>query len=252
MRAVISAGILLLGTGGIATAQLARYEPAVDTIRYQSLNSYFMYFIRGADTLGEPVSTTTRESRFFRKAGAGLEVWVRLEGDGFSAEETYAITPAGRVTAVGGRPVAEVPNARVDILPRLPAPTRALNAGVQWTDTAVVRGSQSYGSTHYEVRRAYRVTRSVDTLGTRLALIVADGQMKLRQGGWQDSAQGQVWWQEVSGPVADTVWFDARAGNVRQSVAVMNLSGNGGFGPIGGGVTMPSGLRSSVRLTRQE
>lgn len=252
MRAVIVVGLLLLTNGEAVLAQAPRYQPSTDTVRYQSLNSYLMYFVRGGDTLGEPASTTARESRQFRKAAASLELWTRLEGsEGFSAEEIYSITPEGRVTAVGGRPVRDVPNARVDVLPRFATGSGPLNAGVQWTDTVAVRGTQSYGATHYEVRREYRVVRTVDSLDTRLALIVANGQMKLRQGGWQDSAQGLVWWQEATGPIADTIWFDLRDGDIRQSVGVMNLSGTGGFGPIGGGVTMPSGLRSSVRLTRQ-
>jgi hypothetical protein len=92
------------------------------------------------------------------------------------------------------------------------------------------------------------VLRVVDSSGTKLALIVGHGEMKLRQGGWQDSTQALVWWQEVAGPALDTVWFDTRSGRVLSSVAVMTLVGTGGAGPRGGGTTMPSGLRSSIRL----
>ena len=211
-----------------------------------------MYFVRGGDTLGEPVSTTTRESWYLRNAAKGLELWTRLEGSGFSAQETYTITPEGRVTAVGGKPVSDVPNARVDVLPRLASGGRSLSAGLQWFDTVSSRGTESYGLTYYDVVRNYRVVRTIDTLNTKLGLLVATGRMKLRQGGWQDSTQGSVWWQEVSGPVTDTVWFDTRAGNVFESLTVMNLTGTGGFGPLAGGITMPSGLRSSVRLTRHQ
>jgi hypothetical protein len=252
MHSAITVSMLLSSIGGPILAQAIRYQPSTDTLRYQSLNFYRLYFVRGADTLGEPISTTTRESRYLRRVGAGLELWTRLEGsEGFSAQETYSLTPEGRVTSVGGCAVRDVPNARVDILPRLPTAARSLDRGVQWRDTVSVEGTQSYGATRYQVRRNYRVVRTVDSANARLALIVADGEMKLRQGGWQDSAQGLVWWQEVTGPIADTIWFDTRAGNVHTSVAVMNLSGTGGFGPPGGGISMPSGLRSSVRLTRR-
>jgi hypothetical protein len=252
MRSALIVGALLLTGAGYASGQSTRYQPSPDTLRFQSLNSYLMYFVRGTDTLGEPVSTTTRESRHLRTVAGGLELWTRLEGEGFSAQESYTLTPEGRVIAVGGKPVGDAPNARVDVLPRLAIGGRAMNVGTQWSDTVSVRRTQSYGLTYYDVARNYRVIRTVDTLDTKLALLVANGQMKLRQGGWQDSAQGVAWWQEVRGPVTDTVWFDTRAGNIHQTFTIMNLVGTGGYGPLAGGVTMPSGLRSSVRMTRRK
>ncbi len=83
-----------------------------------------MYFVRGADTLGEPVTTRTLEFRRLEGAESGLRLWVRLEGIGqnsFRSEQTYTITPYGRVLTVNGRPVSEVPDARVDVLPRFSA-----------------------------------------------------------------------------------------------------------------------------------
>jgi len=232
----------------------ARYRASPDTLRYSSLNLYLLYFVRGADTLGQPVTTRTLEFRRVEPEPSGLRLWVRLEGTGqssFRSEQTYTITASGRVLSVDGRPVAEVPDARVDVLPHFSDASGSLEPGAQWTDTVSVHGTQSYGRTFYDVRRTYRVLRMIDTLSTRVAVIAAQGEMRLRQGGWQDSAQALVWWQEVAGPATDTVWFDARAGRVLASVAVMNLTGTGGVGPHGGGARMPSGLRSTIRLTAQ-
>jgi len=252
--AMILACLLTLFFSSAVPQAAARYRASPDTLRYSSLNSYMMYFVRGADTLGQPVTTRTLEFRRFEPSASGLRVWVRLEGTGpntFRSEETYTINPVGRILSVDGRPVADVPNARVDLLPRFSSTDASLQSGRQWIDTVSVHGTESYGPTSYDVRRTYRVVRTIDTLGTQVALIAAQGEMRLRQGGWQDSAQALVWWQEVAGPAIDTVWFDTRAGRVLASVAIMNLTGTGGVGPRGGGTAMPSGLRSSIRLTGQ-
>ncbi len=250
----VLACLLLLAFRSALPQATARYHASPDTLRYTSLNSYLMYFVRGADTLGQPVTTRTLEFRRFEAAESGLRLWVRLEGIGqnsFRSEHTYTITPSGRVLTVNGQPVSEVPDARVDVLPRFSATDGSLEAGTQWTDTVSVHSTQPYGPTFYNVRRTYRVLRVVDTLSSRLAVIVAQGEMRLRQGGWQDSAQALVWWQEVAGPATDTIWFDARGGRIVTSVAVMNLTGTGGVGPRGSKTAMPSGLRSSIRLTTQ-
>jgi hypothetical protein len=99
------------------------------------------------------------------------------------------------------------------------------------------------------VQRQYRVERLVDSLGSQLALILSRGQMRLRQGGWQDSASAVVWWQEVAGPAVDSIWYDTHRGQIVASYIAMDLVGTGGAGPLGGGTRMASGLRSSVRLT---
>jgi len=229
------------------------YRPRPDTLNYESVNSYLMFFIRGADTLGEPITTRTRERQHFAARGTDLTVWVRLQsldGQPFSVDNTYTVTRAGRVLAEGTRPVAQAPNARVDLLPRFPDPPVKLEMGATWRDTVSVRHRLPYGDAYYSVQRQFWVHRLIDTLGTRVAHIVATGEMRLRQGGWQDSTAGTVWWQEVAGPVADTVWFDTRGGELLADVTVMSLVGTGGAGPRAGGVTMPSGLRSLVRRQR--
>jgi hypothetical protein len=236
----------------VAGAQSVAYRPTSDTLRYESSNSYLLYFVRGSDTLGQPVATRTLESRYFAPAGANLDVWVRLEGTGafaFHAVQTYRVTRTGRLLLVAGKPAADDPTARVDLLPRLPSTSTGLSVGDTWSDSVFDGGAQSYGRVFYRARRLYRVERLVDTLGSRLALLVSHGQMQLRQGGWQDSSAAVVWWQEVQGPVIDSVWFDTNRGQIAASYTAMDLAGTGGVGPIGGGDRMPSGLRSSVRLT---
>ena len=160
--ATILACLLTLFSSSVVPQAVARYRASPDTLRYSSLNSYLMYFVRGADTLGQPVTTRTLEFRRFEPAASGLRVSVRLEGTGpntFRSEETYTINPFGRVLSVNGRPVAEVPNARVDLLPRFASTDASLQSGRQWTDSLSVHGTESYGPTFNDVRRTYRVLR---------------------------------------------------------------------------------------------
>jgi hypothetical protein len=253
-KAVRTAFCLVAALHSSAAAQVLQYRPTPDTLRYESVNSYFLYFVRGGDTLGQPVSTRTLESRYFLATGGNLDIRVRLDGldePRFSSENSYTVTPTGQLVLVSGRPAADVPNARVDLLLRLPRSTGDLQVGHVWDDSITAGGSRPYGTTSYRVRRRYLVARMVDTLGTQLALIIGQGRMHIRQGGWQDSASAVVWWQEVDGPVIDSTWFDTRSGQIHASFTTMDLSGVGGAGPIGGGLRMPSGLRSSVRLTRR-
>jgi hypothetical protein len=256
LRPYLRMSLLILGAvcPGVAHAQGLVYRPTPDTLRYESFNSYLLYFVRGADTLGQPVATRTLESRYFAPAGPNLDVWVRLEGTGafaFHSVQTYTVAPSGRLLLVAGKPVADAPTARVDLLPRLPSTGTGLSVGDRWQDSVSDGGAQPYGQVFYRVLRLYRVERLVDTVGAQLALLVSHGQMRLRQGGWQDSAAALVWWQEVQGPVIDSVWFDTSRGQIAASYTAMELTGSGGVGPIGGGERMPSGLRSSVRLANR-
>lgn len=231
-----------------AAQSLARYQATSYTLRYQSINSYLLYFVRGSDTLGTPVTTRIMESRQATTAGDGLAVWVGLKGisePSLQHEETFTVDPSGRLLAVGGRPLAQLASARVDLLPRFPPGAPELVAGMSWTDTVSISGQEPYGPTSYSVTRQYRVLRIVDSMGTRIAHLAGTGRMHIRQGGWQDQAQKISWWQDISGPVADTVWFDPAHGVLLAAVAVMNLTGTGG---VTGSPPMPSGLRSAVRL----
>jgi len=254
-RSFAIVGLALLLLSGLAQpgrAQATRYQATPDTLRYESANSYLLYFVRNGDTLGQPISTRTLETRLFSADGANLRAYVRLNGTGefaFTSSQLLTVSPTGTLLAVDGRPVAQVPGARVDFLPRLSGSPAPLRQGDSWSDTVAVSESRAYGATYYRGVRQYTVARLADTLGTTVALIVGRGQLQLRQGGWQDSTAGSVWWQEVGGPVADSTWFDTRHGQILQASTMMDLVGVGGAGPIGAGVRMPSGLRSSVRLT---
>jgi hypothetical protein len=247
-----ASGLAMLVASATPSVAQLRYQPTRDTLRYESDNTYLLYFVRGSDTLGGPISTKTQELRFFKANGTNLEAWVGLRGSGFQSDETYTITTNGRLIAVNGQPVGTVASARVDFLPRLPDHPQVQKAGDSWTDSVRNDGTESYGQTYYRVARQYTLQRIVDTMGTTAAVIIGTGQMRLRQGGWQDSTAGVVWWQEVEGPVADTTVFDIRSGQILMEHSTMRLTGRGGAGAKGSTESMPSGLTSTNRLSRAQ
>ena len=168
-----------------------------------------------------------------------------LEGPGFSATNVYGIDTSGRVHTVDGVPVHRVPHARVDVLPHITVPTTELAIGTEWTESVQAGGRQDYGETRYRAERNYEVVDNLEYNGVRVFLIVGIGEMSLRQGGWRDSEQNVAWWQDISGPVFDSVWFDPAAGQLVGNATHMDLSGTGGS--TDQALELPSGLRSSIR-----
>lgn len=244
----------LLGLSAVGHGQdPVRYGPAPDTVAYEATNSYLLYFLQGADTLGQGLTTRALERHLLRKSGRVLELSVTLDGLGspsFHSEEVFTVTPSGRVLLVDGAPPGAKPHGRVDVLPRLPEAGGPLKPGDRWLDTVSTTSSASYGPTAYSVRRNYRVVQAKDTLGARVLLFVAEGQMRLRHGGWQDSIQGLRWWLEAEGPVVDSVWFDAGAGRLVRNVTFMDLAGDGGVGTPDQTLRLRGGLRSSIHRAR--
>jgi hypothetical protein len=244
---------VVLGLGAalvIGAATQVSYRASPSEIQYSSENEYLLWFVQGSDTLGTPVKTITRETHIYKDSGQYLEVGVRLEGvsSSFQSEQEFTITRNGRVIAVGGVPVAEAQGARVDLLPRLPA-DGVMGPGVVWVDTVSNEHVEDYGPTKYVARRHYRAEGIVDVAGRGAWLMVSTGEMSLRQGGWEDQAEGVYWWQDVSGPVYDSVWFDPEVGTVLKKYTYMDLTGEGGFGRGQQEIRMPSGLRSLIVRT---
>lgn len=254
LRRNIGLALLLVGIPSAGMAQrVLRYGAAHDTLWFQSVNQYRMYFVRGADTLGDPVSTRTLERETFLGGADTLSVNVQLRGLGqfpFTNEQVYGVLSSGKVVAVGGHPVDSVAHARVDLFLHFPTPPRVATPGVAWRDSVSNAHIASYGPENYSVVRDLRVISVADSGGVPVCLVVGAGVMRLRQGGWQDSTAGTRWWQEVQGPVVDSLWFDLLRGAVIQDVAVMRLIGSGGVVGPTGSTPMSSGLLSSVRRTR--
>jgi hypothetical protein len=176
-------------------------------------------------------------------------VAVEMAGSDFSSRGLYGIDGSGRIRSVDGIPVAQASSPRVDLLPRIPLDWADLRPGAQWADTVSQSGEEPYGPVHYRVDRRYSVVGEVDAFGTNALLLVADGEISLRQGGWQDPDRTVRWWQEASGPVVDSVWLDLESRRLVANATHLDIAGTAGFVQGERTVTMPSGLRSTIRRT---
>jgi len=228
------------------------YAPRAEPLTFRTVNDFVLWFAPGADTVGEPTRYEDRERLRFRDDGGRLLVDVTIDGQDYQINNTFEIDPSGRVLAVDAVPVTELATPRVDLLPRIGLPWDGLVPGAAWDDQVARSGEEPFGPTSYSARRRWVVVGEVDAFGTRTLLAVSNGDISLRQGGFQDPEQTVRWWQEVSGSVRDSVWFDVRTRDLVANTTHMNLSGTATFESGGQGATLPSGLRSSIRRVRAE
>jgi len=239
--------VLISATWIAVSTRDGGYSAAVGEVEFISQNDYMLWFLQGEDTAGQPVSTHVKETHSYSDVGDLLEVSVRLEGIDmpFEKSETITIRRSGQVVAVDGVAVGDAEDARVDFLPRIPD-SGPLSIGTSWIDTVSSGGSKPYGPTSYRAERHYEVVGTEEIDGSTTVLIVGEGTLALRQGGWQNEDQGVFWWQDVAGPVVDSVWFATERGQLVRDITFMDLVGTGGFGNGAQEVRMDSGLRSRV------
>lgn len=238
---------LVFAVPASAAAQ-ARYVPTADTLRYESYNPYRMYWLAGADTVGPAVESRTVEAHVWRGGAERPEVVIRQvhpDLDGHPSTDSYTLSPQGQVLEINRRPPTG--SQRIDLLLRLPAAELAL--GVSWTDTVAAGGMEPTGEQRYQVIRTYRVERMIDTLGSRVAEVAAEGAVRMRLEFWADSAAGRKAWIDVAGPVREEYSFDVTRGRLLRRFWTMDLRGRGV--PATGGGAVPAGLRSDqeMRLT---
>jgi hypothetical protein len=162
--------LLALLAAAPAAAQ-ARYLPQADTLYYESLNPYRMYFVRGGDTLGPSVRSFSVQRQVWRASGDGLRVDQRLDNlqvHGSVRSEVFELTPRGVVRSIDG--VRDPAKGQLHLVLRLPA-DGDLRPGRVWHDTIdhVVPGPG--GDYAYQAVRALRVERMADTLGGRMAVV---------------------------------------------------------------------------------
>lgn len=224
-------------------AQAPRYHAPEDTVHHRTVNPYLLYWITGKDTVGTPAHALSVESRAWSEDGSGLDVRVSersLDPNRTEQRHHFRLTPQGRVVAIDGAPPGL--RAQIDFVPRLP--DVPLRPGASWVDTAGSGGDDHYA---FRIVRTYRVVREADTLDARAVLLSAEGRVWYRdawqEGGWAGR------WLDVSGPITETVWFDAEAGQVLSREWSMDLRGRGGLSGAPGD-TVAAGLRSASRERR--
>lgn len=248
--------LALLGVLAAApAASQARYLPQSDTLFYEDLNPYRMYFVRGADTLGPAVRAFSVRRQVWRADGQGLRVEEReddLQVHGGTRSTVFEVTPRGVVRTIDGR--SNVEKGQFDLVLRLPA-DGGLHAGRVWHDTIDHVTPVPGGEYVYQAVRELRVERMADTLGGRMAVVRGRGRLRYRHVEPMDSTATAFWWMDVSGPVDETFLFDVGNGRMAAREWRMDLRGTSAFpGPGGRMDTLPAGLLSmdTVRLVTAE
>ena len=237
--------------GSAAEAQSAsipaRYLVQHDTIRYELLNPFRMYWLRGADPTGDPVTGASVETQVWSGTTERPIVRVAFQSLGvsrFAKTNDYEVMPTGRVRTIDGKPPA--PGDRGDLL--MPLPAQPLRVGLRWTDTTGTGpGKGTVGEEHDETIRSWEVVRLFDTLGTHSAEIRARGTWHMQLSYWVDSSAGRVAWLDVKGPMEERAVFDVTHGLLLERAWKMNLRGRG-VPPSGAADTVPAGLRSAERM----
>jgi len=246
MRGVVAAGLCLVVLAHQVAGQVT-YRPSPDTIFVLLVNPYRMYWVRGGDTLSQPVHEVSVEAQRWDRDGQDLRVAVRqllLNVQRRSKVDMFTVTSLGAVEKVNGH--APGLNERIDLVLRLPR--RALVTGLTWTDT--LRSLQRSGPSQdglYSITRDYRVSRVFDSAGTRLGEVSATGIVHYRDSWWMDSTAGTFVSIDVTGPDTERFVFDMRQGRLVSRFWSMNLTGRGTLPSDSGRIdTTAAGLISAM------
>ena len=248
---LVAAACASLGT--LAHAQAPKYKPQSDTLVVTTRNPFRMFFVRGADTLGNRVFSrgVTRES--WRAKGDSVLIDAMRRDLDFSRKDTsvrYLFAPDGRELSLDARAPRGLPSSL------MPLPTVPLRAGLVWNDSSVIARDTNGFAMRYEWVMTYRVQRMFDSLGGRVADVVADGRYRMRAQ-FGDTAQKRQW-IDVRGPDHETFLFDVSRGRQLHRTWDMKLRGWGGGRLPGDSVaspdSVPAGLDSKTfnRLLAKE
>lgn len=223
----------------------ARYQAQADTQWVETSNPFRMYWVRGADTLGQgEIHSVSVESHVWRAAGERLEVVSRqlsLDVGRVDKVDTTTVLPNGVVVLINRRPPGV--GSRTDFVLHLPAAPLAV--GTEWADSLYGDTAAAAGHTTYAVKRTLRVTRMLDTLGTRVAEVSGRGTVRYRDAFAIDAEGSRFAWLDVTGPADETFWFDVRRGRELGRRWSMDLRGTGAIPNASGGMdTLPAGLLS--------
>jgi len=238
--------------GSVLVAQApVHYLVQHDTIRYEIVNPFRMYWARGTDTIGNRIRDVSVETHVWSGTAKNPIVQVaqqNLDVNHSKKSNAYSITPAGKMMLIDGQPPA--PGGRADLFPVLPSVP--LRIGARWSDTTGTSGNAGkVGDELDEAIRTYEVARLFDTLGTRAVEIRGVGTWHMRLSFWVDSAAGRSSWLDVQGPMDEHDLFDVSHGRLLRRAWKMDLRGRG-VPPMGAADTIAAGLFSEEVMRESE
>ena len=249
MRALPAATLvlLLLSPGRLPAQDTFRYRAPAGPVCHLTTNPFFLFHVRGSDTLGTRVTERGVECETWtpRSDGFAIESEIRTLGvDPGARHQTAVVTGSGKTRYING--ARDTLTGHTDFLLPIPPGGLPLNPGYHWTDTATARAQGLIGEHLYQLIRTFTVARTLDTLGRHLTEIQGTGTARYRDGWWRDQPAGLYTWLDVSGPLEETYYLDPQAGQQVARRWRMHLTGRGGV-PDSARDTLMAGLESEQR-----
>jgi hypothetical protein len=240
-RITLAAAALSVLVAPVQHAQAPRYRAQSDTLVMTRRNPFHMYFVRGTDTLGNAVLSHDLTREVWRAKGDSIDVEVMRRDLDFGKKDTvirYLVSPDGRALAREGHKPYGLPASL------MPLPTVAIRPGLEWRDSSVITRDTNDFKVRFEWVMTYRVRRVLDTLGSKVADVVADGRYRMRDQ-WGDTARKREW-VDVQGPDHETFLFDITRGRLAYRSWDMKLRGWGGGKLPGDSVASPDSVPAGL------
>lgn len=233
----------------VIAAPLAGQQPAIyraqpDTQFLMVINPYHMYWVRGTDTVSQPILEAQVETEVWRQVQGQLEVFDRVADLNTARTvkyDTFTVSPRGVIQPLKGRALGFTDDN--DLVPHLP--DRPLAPGTAWSDTVQTKSGGPAGDGLLSLARVYRVLRVFDSAGMHLTEVAATGTVHYRDSWWVDSAAGKLVSLDAIGPHREGFLLAARDGRLVSRWWSMNLVGRGVLPGPDGPDTVPAGLVSS-------
>lgn len=209
-------------------AQVTVYRSQPDAIWWRAQTVGARYYVRGGDT-SRMTWNDVSVARSRWSGGDPMRLLIEVHELGpvpAIREDTLAVLASGRVVELNGRAPGQAQSYLYDVLPRLPEPPRRLRPGTSWADSLIVvhHPPASLSREVRESRLHARVTRELDTLGTRAIEVLQAGTLRL-QVAEVDSASRDTLYFVGDGPLEGRWYFDVRRGTFLGNVASFDIRG---------------------------
>jgi hypothetical protein len=228
----------------VSAQQPATYRPQADTQFMIVINPYHMYWVRGSDTLSQPVLEAQVETEVWRQVQGQLEVFDRVADLNTARTvkyDTFTVSPRGVIKPLNGRVLGFKDDN--DLVPHLP--DHPLVPGTAWSDTVQTTSRGPAGDGVLALMRDFRVQRVFDSAGMHLTEVAATGTVHYRDSWWVDSAAGKLLSIDAIGPHKEGLMLAVREGRLVSRWWSMNLVGRGVIPGPAGLDTVPAGLVSA-------
>lgn len=240
-RITLIAAALTVMVAPVQHAQAPRYLPQRDTLVITARNPFHMFFVRGSDTLGNAVLSRDLTRQVWRAKGDAVDIEVLRRDLDFARKDTVIHSlagPDGHALPRDGHAPYGLPSSL------MPLPSVAIRPGLEWRDSSVIARDTNDFKVRFEWVMTYRVRRVIDTLGSKVADVVADGRYRMRDQ-WGDTAKKRLW-IDVQGPDHETFLFDITRGRLAYRSWDMKLRGWGGGKLPGDSVATPDSVPAGL------